>query len=95
MLTILPGYLSDGATGVLDTIDGALAFLIHDALYTIKDKSPKCLPRSGVLDNVYRKVLIAQDCSRFRANYHYVGLRVFGHRGWLFGWTNLFRRHRR
>lgn len=75
-LTILSNYAWDGASGpTIDTINSMRASLVHDALYQLLRM--KKLPQELVIiaDKLFKKILIIDGMSSFRAGYWYRGLR--------------------
>lgn len=76
-LTISKHYAWDGASGpTIDTRNSMRASLVHDALYQLLRM--KLLPQSEVIpsDRLFRKMLIKDGMSRFRAGIWYRGLRL-------------------
>lgn len=78
-LFVNPGYCWDGPSGpTFDTADNLRASLVHDVMY-------QCI-RIGVLDDTFYSVankefyrILREDgMSYFRANYYYLGVKMFG-----------------
>jgi hypothetical protein len=78
VVTVFPGFVSDGATGALDTLDFLVGFFKHDVAYY--------LIRNGVLPKSYRAQADKQlyiDCREagmpwWRREYVYWAVRLFG-----------------
>ncbi len=76
-ITISTGYAWDGASGpTRDSISSMRASLVHDALYQLFREG--LLPQKYVKqsDQLFRRTLVADGMSRFRAWYWYQGLRL-------------------
>ena len=77
ILTLKEGFLTNGSNASYDTIRGALAFAIHDALCeminAIHPSDVRVTRRQA--DKIYKRILRAQGY-RFRAWYHGIGVRI-------------------
>lgn len=77
VITISTGYAWDGASGpTRDSISSMQASLVHDALYQMFRE--ELLPQKYVKqsDQLFRRMLVQDGMSRFRAWYWYRGLRL-------------------
>ena len=77
LLTIAKYYSWDGASGpTYDSLNSMRASLVHDALYQLMRK--KKLSQDYVLpvDQLFKKMLVKDGMSSFRAWYWYQGLRL-------------------
>ena len=78
-LIVYQGFKWDGASGpAIDDKTNIRASMFHDALYeliTLHNIPKRC--RKGA-DQVLRDLSIEDGMCRFRAEYYYIGVRLFG-----------------
>lgn len=80
-LIIRPGYNWDGPSGpAIDTSDTMEASLAHDALYDLIHRGLLARSFRKKADLLLRKLAIENGMPKWRANYFYVAVRLFG---WL------------
>lgn len=78
-LTILTDYMWDGPSGpTIDTANWMDASLVHDALYQMMRRGLIPFKLRKKADKLMRKMCIKAGMSRFRANYSYFFVRLFG-----------------
>ena len=78
-LHIAADFRFDGASGpAIDGIGNMLAALVHDALCGLKAAVPAANYSWADADRAYRVICVAQGAGRFRAWYHWAGLRSCG-----------------
>lgn len=78
-LTIYPDYMWDGPSGpTIDTDNWMDASLVHDALYQMMRRNLIPFMFRKKADRLMRRMCIEAGMSRFRANYSYFFVRVFG-----------------
>lgn len=78
-LTIYPDYMWDGPSGpAIDTVNWMDASLVHDALYQMMRRGLIPFKLRKKADKLMRKMCIKAGMSRFRANYSYFFVRLFG-----------------
>ena len=82
-LLILPGFEWDGASGpAIDCKSNMRASMVHDCLYGMisrRELRPKGWHRKRA-DLLFRKMLVKDGMSRFRAWYYWLGVRAAGWR---------------
>lgn len=81
-LTIMPGYLWDGPSGIAkDTLSFMRASLVHDALYHLmRENVLKKYYHRCIADRLMRKICFQDGMNPARANYTYLAVRAGGKR---------------
>lgn len=78
-LTIKAGFFWDGPSGpTMDTSTFRRAALVHDALYRLMKSGDLDIAFRKDADLLMRRICLEDGMSRFRANYCYFFVRVFG-----------------
>lgn len=78
LLTVKAGYAWDGATGAIDTETFMRGSLVHDALYQLIYEGYLTWSDRKEADKTLYKVCREDGMSRFRAQYVYLAVRMFG-----------------
>lgn len=78
-LTIKKGYLWDGPSGpAIDTKNFMRGSLVHDVLYQLIRENLLDKKNRKEADRILRDICIEDGMSKFRANYVYHAVRIFG-----------------
>lgn len=77
-LIVCKGFKWDGASGVKDTSVNFYPAFVHDALYRLYWEKVFGKRERKKADKVFKRLLIENGMSRFKAQLHYVAVRLFG-----------------
>ena len=77
-LTIKAGYAWDGCSGSVDTESNMVAGLAHDALYQLMRLDKVSRSERLKVDLFFKFLCLKHGMNRFRAWYHYRGVRNWG-----------------
>ena len=78
-LTILSGYAWDGPSGpTIDTKNSMRGSLVHDVLYQLIRSNLLTMVERGKVDLLFKRILLEDGMSNFRASYFYDAVNLFG-----------------
>lgn len=77
-ITVKQGYCWDGASCAIDTADFMIPSLVHDALYQLIRLQHVETKHRLSADRILKDLCLLYGMSRFRANYVYFAVRMFG-----------------